>query len=94
MPTISGEDGATPLADLRLGEPDVAQGIPAMRGDETTVFWLSADTLEHLPNSRVAWEEGFRMAPEPEPELDAEGAAMSPASEASPEPEAGAPPQP
>jgi hypothetical protein len=91
-----GEDGATPLADLRLGEPDVAQGIPAMRGDETTVFWLSADTLEHLPNSRVAWEEGFRMAPEPEPEpeLDADGATMSPASEASPEPEAGAPPQP
>jgi hypothetical protein len=88
------EDAATPLADLRLGEPDVAQGIPAMRGGETTVYWLSADTLEHLPNSRVAWEEGFRMAPEPEPEPDAEGAAMSPASEGSPEPEAGAPPQP
>jgi hypothetical protein len=90
------EGGGAPLADVRLGEPDVAQGIPAMRGGETTVFWLSADLLEQLPISRVAWEEGFRVVPEPEPapELDAEADPISPVSEASPESEASAPPQP
>jgi hypothetical protein len=91
------DDEAAPLADVRLGEPDVAQGIPAMRGDQPVVFWLGADALEHLPISRVAWEEGFRVQPEPEPvpvpepEADVEPEPMSPLTEPPAEPEPSAP---
>jgi hypothetical protein len=58
---------APKLAEVHLGAPDEAHGIPARVPDRETVYALDGGLAEHIPLGSEAFRERFAGEEEPEP---------------------------